>query len=106
MTEGIDYEFIFPEENKTETHIKLKNGKYTGTVFKYGKVKLLEHNDGPHLHFAFDVIQSTIMEPKKLQKDKQFTQYLFEMLLELMADSDEEIIDEIRTDDFKKSDLQ
>jgi hypothetical protein len=106
MIEGIDYEFIFPEESKTETHIKLKTGKYADTVFRYGKVKLLEHQDGPHLHFAFDVLQSKEMEPKKLQKDKQFTQYLFEMLLELMADSDEEIIDETGTDNIKESDLQ
>ena len=106
MTEGLDYEFVFPEGSTTETHIKLITGKYAGTVFKYGKVKLLEHNDGPHLHFAFDVIQSPVMKPKKLQKNEEFTQYLFELLLELMADSDEEIIDETGTDDIKEPNLQ
>lgn len=105
MTEGIDYEFVFPE-GTYETHIKLITGKYTGTIFKYGKVKLMEHNDGPHLHFAFDVIQSPVMKPKKLQKNEEFTQHLFELLLELMADSDEEIIDETGTDNIKESDLQ
>jgi hypothetical protein len=105
MIEGEDYEFVFPENSKTETHIKLKTGKYADTIFKYGKVKLMEHEDGPHLHFAFDVIQSPVMKPKKLQKDEQFTQLAFELLLELMADSDEEIIDETGTNDIKEPNL-
>jgi hypothetical protein len=105
MNEGEDYEFVFPESSKTETHIKLKTGKYADTVFKYGKVKLMQHDDGPHLHFAFDVIQSTVMTPEKLQKDKQFTHLAFELLLELMSDSDEEIIDETGTDDIKEPNL-
>ena len=106
MIENVDYMFVFPEDSNTDTHIKLLEGPYKDTIFKYGKVKFKEEPDGLHLLFAYDVIQSPVMKPKKLQKDKEFTQYLFELLLELMADSDEEIIDEPGTNNLKKLNLQ
>ena len=106
MIEGIDYCFIYPKNDKTITHIKFLLGEYKDVVFKYGKVKITEEDDGPHLHFAFDVLESTVKKPKKLQNDVNFKQYLGDMLVELMSDNiDEEIIDETRTDDIKEPDL-
>jgi len=106
MIEGIDYCYIYPKDDKTATHIKLLDGDYKGTVFKFGKVKITEEIDGPHLHFAFDVLESTVKKPKKLQNDVNFKQYLGDLLVELMTENiDEEIIDETRTDDIKEPDL-
>ena len=57
MIEGVDYCFIYPKGDETITHIKLLNGSYKDVVFKYGKVKITEEVDGPHLHFSFDVLE-------------------------------------------------
>ena len=106
MIEGIDYCFIYPKDDKTITLIKLLDGEYKDTIFKFGKVKITEELDGPHLHFAFDVLESTVKKPKKLQNDVNFKQYLGDMLVELMSDNiDEEIIDETGTDNIKEPNL-
>ena len=106
MIEGIDYCFIYPKDDKTITHIKLLLGEYKGVVFKYGKVKITEEVDGPHLHFAFDVLESPERKPKKLMEDVKFKTYLGDMLIGLMSDNiDGDIIDETRTDDTETPDL-
>lgn len=107
MIENVDYVFVFPEDNNTDTHIKLLEGPYKDTVFKYGKVKFKEEPDGLHLLFAYDVIESNIDTPRKLEKNEEFKNYLGDLLVEIMSGhSDEEFIDETGTDDFKESDLQ
>jgi len=106
MIEGIDYCFIYPKDDATITHIKLLSGRYKDVVFKYGKVKITEEVDGPHLHFAYDVLESPDIKSKKLMTDADFKQFAGDMLVELMTTNlDEDIIDETRTDDTEEPDL-
>lgn len=106
MTEGIDYCFIFPKEDGQTVHIKLLDGPYKDTTFKYGKVKFEEKDEEMHLLFAFDVLESTI-KVKKLQKDLDFKNYIGDLLVQLMSNNmEQEIIDETGTNDTKESDLQ
>jgi hypothetical protein len=96
MIEGIDYCFITPKDNEPYMHIKLLDGPYKDTVYKYGKVKFEEKDDEMHLLFAFDVIESN----KKLEKDLDFKNYIGNLLVEIMsANMDAEIEDETRTND-------
>jgi len=105
MTEGIDYCFIYPKEDAQTVHIKLLDGPYKDTVFKYGKVKFEEKDEQMHLLFAFDVLESDI-KAKKLEKDVDFKNYIGNMLVELMSSNiEQEIIDEAGTDDIKEPDL-
>ena len=107
MLEGFDYCFIYPKDDAQSVHIRLLTGPYTDTIFKYGKVKFEEKNDGVHLLFAFDVLESTIIKPKKLEKDLAFRNYIGDLLVEIMSSNiDEEIIDETGTSDINQSDLQ
>jgi hypothetical protein len=107
MTEGIDYCFIYPKEEADITHIKLLQGPYKDTVFKYGKVSFKEDQDQIRLLFAYYVLESPVMKPKKLESDPDFKQYAGDLLVELMTSNlDEDIIDETRTDDPEESDLQ
>jgi hypothetical protein len=100
LIEGQDYCFIYPKEDKESVHIKLMTGDYKDTVFKYGKVKIEEKQGDVHLLFAFDVLESTIMKPKKLQNDDDFKQYAGDMLVFLMSTNlDQDIIDETGTND-------
>ena len=67
MIEGLDYCYIYPKEDAASVHIKFLEGPYKDTIYKYGKVKFEEKDEQIHLHFAYDVIQSTVMKPKKLE---------------------------------------
>jgi len=107
MIEGLDYCFIYPKDDTTAVHIRLLDGKYKDTVFKYGKVKFKEENDQVYLLFAYDVIESKVDSPKKLEKDMDFKNYLGDLLVEIMSSNvEQEVIDETGTDNIKKLDLQ
>lgn len=106
MTEGIDYCFIYPKNDQQAVHIRLLEGKYKDTLFKYGKVKFEEKGDNVYLLFAYDVLESTVDKPKKLEKDADFKNYLGDLLVELMSGNlEQDIIDETGTDDIKEPDL-
>jgi len=95
MIEGIDYCFIYPKNDKESVNIKLLEGEYKDTIFKYGKVKFEEKNDEMHLLFAYDVLESTIDKPRKLEKNEDFKNYIGNLLVELMsANIETEIVDE------------
>jgi hypothetical protein len=106
MDEGVDYCFIYPKDDKTTVNIKLLQGPYKDTIFKYGKVKFKEENDQVYLLFAYDVLESNVGKPSKLEKDDDFKNYIGDLLVELMSSNiEQEIIDEAGTNNFKESDL-
>ena len=107
MVEGLDYCFIYPKNDGTAVHIKFLEGPYKDTVFKYGKVKFKEENDQVYLLFAYDVLESTVKKPSKLEKDGDFKNYIGDLLVELMSDNmEQDIIDETGTSDSEESNLQ
>ena len=106
MVEGIDYCFIYPKDDAQTVHIRLLSGKYKDAVFKYGKVKFEEKDEQMHLLFAYDVIESPIDKPRKLEKDADFKNYIGDLLVEIMSQNiEEEIIDEARNNHSEESDL-
>lgn len=107
LTEGVDYCFIYPKDDKSSVHIKFLEGPYKDTVYKYGKVKIKEENDQVYLLFAYDVIESSVMKPKKLEKDEDFKNYIGDLLCEIMSNNiEQEVIDETGTNDPKEFNLQ
>jgi len=107
MIEGIDYCFIYPKNDETAVHIKFLEGPYKNTVFKYGKVKFKEEDQQVYLLFAYDVIESPVEKPKKLEKDTDFKNYIGNLLVEIMGSNiEQEIVDEAGTNDIKESNLQ
>jgi hypothetical protein len=106
MIEGVDFCFIYPKGDGSAVHIKLLEGPYKDTIFKYGKVKFKEENDQVYLLFAYDVLESTVSKPSKLEKDGDFKNYLGDLLVEIMSGNlEQDIIDETGTDDSQESDL-
>jgi hypothetical protein len=82
-------------------------GPYKDTVFQYGKVKFEEKNDLLYLQFAYDVIESSVKKPSKLEKDESFKNYIGDLLMEIMTGNlDQDIIDETRTNDIEESDSE
>lgn len=106
MIEGEDYCFIYPKDDGTAVHIKFLKGPYKDTCFKYGKVKFKEENENIYLLFAYDVLESPVAKPKKLEKDNDFKNYIGDLLVELMSGNlEQDIIDETGTDDIKEPGL-
>jgi hypothetical protein len=107
LIEGIDYCYIYPKEDNAAVHIKFLQGTYQGTVFKYGKVKFKEENEQVYLLFAYDVLESVVDKPKKLEKDETFKNYIGDLLVEIMTSNiEQEVIDEAGTNDSQESNLQ
>jgi len=105
MIEGVDYCFIYPKEDEETVHIKLLDGPYKDTTYKYGRVGFEEKNDQVYLQFKFDVIESSIKK-NKLEKDNDFRNYIGDLLVEIMSSNiEQEIIDEIRASHIKKPHL-
>ena len=106
MIEGLDYCYIYPKEDGTAVHIKFLDGPYKDTIFKYGKVKFEEKNDKIYLLFAYDVLESPVSKPSKLEKDDTFKNYIGDLLVEVMSSNiEQEIIDETGTIDSEESGL-
>ena len=106
MIEGLDYCYIYPKGDGTSVHIKFLDGPYKDTIFKYGKVRFEEKNDQVHLLFAYDVLECPVGKPEKMEKDPDFKNYLGDLLVEIMSSEiEQEVVDEIGTDDIKESDL-
>jgi len=107
MIEGVDYCFIYPKNDETAVHIKFLDGPYKNTTFKYGKVKFKEEDQQVYLLFAYDVIESTVDKPRKLEKDTDFKNYIGNLLVEIMGSNiEQEIIDEAGTNDIEEPRLQ
>jgi hypothetical protein len=107
MIEGVDYCFIYPKEDSEGVNIKLLDGPYRDTIFKFGKVKFEEKSEQMYLLFGYDVLESPVDKPRKLEKDNDFKNYIGDLLVELMsANIEQEIIDETGTDDIKNPYLQ
>jgi hypothetical protein len=105
MIEGVDYCFIYPKEDEETVHIRLMEGPYKDTIYKYGRVGFEEKNDQVYLQFKFDVIESSIKK-NKLEKDNDFRNYIGDLLVEIMSSNiEQEIIDETGTIDSEESGL-
>lgn len=103
MTEGVDYCFIYPKNDSEGVHIKFLQGPYKDTVFKFGKVKFEEKDEQMYLLFGYDVLESTIDKPRKLEKDGTFKNYIGDLLVELMSNNiEQEIVDETGTSDIEE----
>jgi hypothetical protein len=105
MIEGIDYCFIYPKDDEQAVHIRLMQGPYKDTVYKYGRVGFEEKNGEVYLQFNFDVIES-IIKKNKLEKDLDFRNYIGDLLVEIMSSNiEQEIIDETGTINSEESSL-
>ena len=103
MIEGVDYCFIYPKNDGTSVHIRFLDGPYKDTIFKYGRVTFEEKNDQVYLLFAYDVLESPVDKPKKLEKDEKFKNYLGDLLVEIMGSNiEQEVVDETGTSDTKE----
>ena len=105
MIEGIDYIYMTPASDPQSVYIKLLEGEFKNTIFKYGKVRVEEKGDEAYLRFEYDVIESSVAKPKKLEKNEDFKNHIGNLLIEIITGNlEQEIIDENGTTDTEESD--
>lgn len=105
LKEGIDFNYVIPETERTTVGIKLLTGKFTDTVFQYGKVKFEEEKTGDiYLRFIYNVIETTL-DKEELEKSSEFKNYIGDLLVSIMEQNmDKGLVDEVGTDYSEESD--
>lgn len=79
----IDYEFVeLPESDPFQnTPIKIKNGKYSGIIFKFGKISLNEEGENLNVNMEIDMVQS----PDNFdQNEREFTNTVGEIFTQIV----------------------
>lgn len=101
--EGVDYNFVIPENEDTTIGIKLLTGKYSGIVYQYGKVKFEEEKTGDiYLKFVYNVIESPSND-ESLNED--FKNYIGDILVDIISQNlDKGMLDEAGTNYIEESD--
>lgn len=101
--EGVDYNYVIPEDEKTTVGIKLLTGPYKDTVYQYGEVKFEEEKDGAvYLRFVYNVVESSFKD-EELGID--FKNYIGDILVEIISQNvNKGLMDEAGTDYIEESD--
>lgn len=97
--EGVDFNYVIPEDENTTVGIKLLTGKYSGTVYQYGKVGFDEDKGGDiYVRFIYNITETTL-DKEKLEKDDEFKNHIGDILMNIIEQNmDKGLIDEVGTD--------
>ena len=88
------YSYIETNKHPDQTCIGINKGKFSGVVYKYGKVTPIEKEGSLTMQFEYDIIENNAI-PRE-----QFGEEFFKLIGDILM----EIIDEkYRTDDTSKS---
>ena len=88
------YSYIETNKHPDQTCIGINKGKFSGVVYKYGKVTPIEKDGSLTMQFEYDIIENNAI-PRE-----QFGEEFFKLIGDILM----EIIDEkYRTDDTSKS---
>ena len=105
LKEGVDWNYVIPQDEGTTVGIKILKGEYTDTVYQYGKVGFDEQENGDiFLRFIYNVIETT-RNKEELEKSVDFKNYIGDILVNIMEQNMAEgLIDETGTDYSEESD--
>lgn len=98
LKEGVDWNYIVPEDKGTTIHLKLTSGPYSDTIYQYGKVQTEESEDGAlYLKFIYNIVE-TSLNKNELEKSEDFKNYIGDVLVNIMSQNLEKgTIDEAGT---------
>ena len=105
--EGVDFNYVIPEDENTTVGIKILSGKYADTVYQYGKVGFEEEKSGDiFLKFVYNILE-TQLNKDELEKSGDFKNHIGDILVNIMEQNmDKGLIDEAGTDYSEESDSQ
>ena len=105
--EGVDFNYVIPEDENTTVGIKILSGKYADTVYQYGKVAFEEEKSGDiFLKFVYNILE-TQLNKDELEKSGDFKNHIGDILVNIMEQNmDKGLIDEAGTNYSEESDSQ
>ncbi len=86
------YDFVASENDKYSWYIKVKNGKWAGSVFKYDVVTLGTPNTDGTLPFSFEYTMFANPHNADTSKDSEFTVFASKILIEVIQEHGEEML--------------
>lgn len=82
------YTFVENMSSGDEWHIKINEGDYKDTVYKYGKIQIRELDDEAKLNFQFKVVDlPEHLDEDELNNDVVFLNQLGDILTHIIEDS-------------------
>lgn len=94
MKEGKDYLLIEDNLHQDQFLIQLTSGDYTGVVYRYGKVSIIEENDQARLKFVYkieSVPDHGFHTVESLNENVKFKKALGDVLSDIILNNDYKI---------------
>ena len=109
MQEGIDFKFrddLIKEKTDT-VPIELMIDFYSGIVYRYEKMQIVEQDNQAIMKFDYTILESGKLKEKNLRKDQRFHEILGVILNKMLLDAAEweqtrEDMNARRTDDTQE----
>ena len=99
-----DYVFLDSDDNK-RTGVGIKRGKFSGVLYHYGKAKIQEDEGFAKMTFSYTVVQSPKIPIHELMEDKEFHDFIGEILTDILI-SQAEANEKARDNDSEEFDIQ
>lgn len=105
LKEGVDWDYIIPEDKDTTINIKLLSGEYKDVVYQYGKVRFEEGEDGAaYLSFVYNIVE-TSLDKEVLENNVNFKNKIGDILVTILESNlNKGMLDEVGTDYSEESD--
>lgn len=86
------YAFVENAHHQDEWHVKIKEGDYTGVIYKYGRLNFSEENEDGSANLQFDyyiekVPEELGMTKEDLGEDTTFLNTLGDILVHIIEDA-------------------
>jgi hypothetical protein len=85
LVENVDFEFV--EKDDVEFYsVRILNGEYTGVIYKYGPVRLVEEADNLRVTFKYNIefVPDGLDEWRDLESSHRFNHFMGELLRNLL----------------------
>lgn len=102
--ENEDFEFLDDEYHGT-TLIKILSGDFENVIFNYGTVSVVEQ-DPPTLKYEYMISETGNFDLEDLKNNEDFVKLMGDLLSHIIQNYFKDEDGEIRTDNFKKLNLQ
>jgi hypothetical protein len=84
MNENKDYQLIETEGDE-HFQIKLLSGKFSDTIYKYGKVSFHEEKNQLRISFNYEIVESPLdMVSKDLKVNSEFKKHISDILNDIL----------------------
>jgi hypothetical protein len=82
------YSFVENATVNDEWHIKINEGTYSGVVYKYGQIKIIENDDHASLKFQYNIVDlPEHLDEEELKCSVDFMDMLGDVLTHIITDS-------------------